>query len=275
MLILAGTIVISLTQNNVISSAKKAVDDTNEATFAEAAALKYLDLKFQIEAGTSPLAPGQTVGEYIEQELINDNVIAADNIIFFNNQGGLEKTVIGDPTDWTYTVTNNKAKITGYNKYGDYDSFENKANLVIPNVIDGKKVEIISGIGHMNLGSLNVSYGIKEILGNTFFENYGLQSVTLPNSLTTIGAWGFYGCIGLTSITLPNSLTTIGEDCFAENALTDIIIPSSVTSIGARAFRQNYINSLKVKGPERTFSAMWNASTYGENPDLYPVVWNY
>ncbi len=39
----------------------------------------------------------------------------------------------------------------------------------------------------------------------------GLQSVTIPNSVTTIGDFAFSGCIGLTSVTIPNSVTSIGE----------------------------------------------------------------
>ena len=37
----------------------------------------------------------------------------------------------------------------------------------------------------------------------------GLTSITIPDSITSIGAYAFSGCTGLTSITIPNSVTSI------------------------------------------------------------------
>jgi len=62
-------------------------------------------------------------------------------------------------------------------------------------------------------------------------------SVTIPNSVTSIGRGAFLDCNGLTSITIPNSVTSIGTGAFSEcGGLTSITIPNSVTSIGATAF---------------------------------------
>ena len=47
----------------------------------------------------------------------------------------------------------------------------------------------------------------------------------------------FYGCSGLTSITIPDSVTSIGGSAFSGcSGLTSITIPDSVTSIGSGAF---------------------------------------
>lgn len=43
----------------------------------------------------------------------------------------------------------------------------------------------------------------------------GLTSVTIPNSVTTIGEKAFSGCVELTSVTIPNSVTTIDIYAFA------------------------------------------------------------
>jgi len=65
----------------------------------------------------------------------------------------------------------------------------------------------------------------------------GLTSVTIPNSVTSIGNYAFYNCSGLTSVTIPNSVTSIGGGAFYNcSGLTSVTIPNGVTSIGGGAF---------------------------------------
>ena len=56
-----------------------------------------------------------------------------------------------------------------------------------------------------------------------YFLCSGLTSVTIGNSVTSIGDLAFSWCSGLTSVTIPNSVTSIGNDAFYEcSGLTDI-----------------------------------------------------
>ena len=73
--------------------------------------------------------------------------------------------------------------------------------------------------------------------GDKCFEGcWGLTSITIPSSVTSLGKWCFIGS-GLTSITIPSSITSLGEGCFADcYSLTSINIPSSVTAIGDNCF---------------------------------------
>ena len=64
-----------------------------------------------------------------------------------------------------------------------------------------------------------------------------LEEVTLPEGLTYLGNYAFFGAAKLKSITLPSTLTTIGLAAFDECAgLTDITIPSDVKTIKEGAF---------------------------------------
>jgi uncharacterized protein YjdB len=62
--------------------------------------------------------------------------------------------------------------------------------------------------------------------------------LSIPNAITSIGDFAFYGCTGLTSVAIPNSVTSIGSYAFCScDGLTGTLtIPNSVTSIGQSAF---------------------------------------
>jgi hypothetical protein len=74
-------------------------------------------------------------------------------------------------------------------------------------------------------------------IGNFAFFASGLTSITIPNSVTSIGYNAFYDSASLTSVKLGNGLTSIGGTAFSGCAsLASIMIPNSVTSIGGGAF---------------------------------------
>ena len=90
---------------------------------------------------------------------------------------------------------------------------------------------------HDYSGAFAIHRGTKHIAGWAFYYCKSLTSITIPNSVTTIGDLAFECCTGLTSVTIPNSVTSIGEYAFRGcTGLTSITIPNSVTSIGKSAF---------------------------------------
>ena len=73
----------------------------------------------------------------------------------------------------------------------------------------------------------------------TFGQCYSLSSVTLPNSLKTIGDNVFDSCSGLTSITIPNSVSSITSYAFTKcSGITNVVVPNSVTNLGVGVFQR-------------------------------------
>ena len=78
-------------------------------------------------------------------------------------------------------------------------------------------------------------------ISNVLYEYRGAMSentsITIPESVTSIGGGAFAGCSNLVSITIPESVTKIGVRAFYGcSSLTSITIPEGVTSIGGSTF---------------------------------------
>lgn len=97
--------------------------------------------------------------------------------------------------------------------------------------------------GCNSLISLNIGDDVQTIpdcfLGN--YSYYGYSSIVgtlvIPNSVTTIGEYAFYGCSGFASVVFGNSVTTIGKSAFYGcSNITSVVIPDSVVSFGSDVF---------------------------------------
>ena len=92
--------------------------------------------------------------------------------------------------------------------------------------------------------SITVSSGITKIGNKIFADCDNLKTVSLPDTVTSIGESVFaifedmVGVVrGLEEITIPASVKSIGKWAFSGTKLTEIIIPASVTEIGDYVFR--------------------------------------
>ncbi len=80
------------------------------------------------------------------------------------------------------------------------------------------------------LTTVHFAAGTKVIPDDLFYECSGLESVTLPEGLETIGAAAFMHT-SLKSIQIPESVTVIGGEAFSCTKLIQATIPESVTDL--------------------------------------------
>jgi len=131
------------------------------------------------------------------------------------------QTALGEQFgDWTYTVSNNQATITGYTGAG--------GAVTIPSEVNGIPV-------------LSVGNGSTNIFG---WGNTSVTSLTIPTSVKNIGSRAFFQSRGLTSITFSEGIEIIEASAFAYNNVGEITLPRSLKYIGVQAFTraiyQNY-----------------------------------
>ena len=148
-------------------------------------------------------------------------------VMVFTPLYGFSLTETVDGITWTYTVANGVASVGG----GAYSA------MAVPASTSGT-ITIPSALG---------GYIVKSIEDGAFSLCSGLTSVTIPDSVTSIGSYAFYGYSGLMSFSVginnPNYSSVNGlllsKDgrTLIQGVNGDVTIPEGVTSIGASAFR--------------------------------------
>lgn len=110
--------------------------------------------------------------------------------------------------DWQYKLGDKKASIIGYS--GNAESIE------IPSMLGGCDVTAVSCAA---------------------FYSSPAKNITIPDTVTDIDWWAFYGCKNLSSVNLGNRLKKIGYGAFMNcTKLKSVEIPMTVSYIGDDAF---------------------------------------
>ena len=105
-------------------------------------------------------------------------------------------------------------------------------------------------IHHHNIHSVTIPESVTSIGQSAFEFCFSLDSLIIKDAATSIGASAFDGCSHLTTLSLGKNITTIGDYAFQGcSYLTNVTIPQSVTSIGRQAFYLTDLNTLTIKGP--------------------------
>ena len=108
--------------------------------------------------------------------------------------------------------------------------------------------------GCSSLQSIYIPENVTSIYGGAFRGCSSLQSISIPNSVTNISNSAFEGCTSLQTINIPNSVTSIYSAAFQNcSSLQSITIPNSITSIRNSAF-QNCSSLQSINIPESVTS---------------------
>jgi hypothetical protein len=107
-----------------------------------------------------------------------------------------------------------------------------------------------------DLTKISIPNSVTEIGADAFFGCRNLIKVNIPDNLTFINVELFDGCDSLTDIIIPNSVNRIGHGAFVGCGLTEINIPNSVTEIGHSAFLGCGLTEINIPDSVTSLSTM-------------------
>ena len=132
---------------------------------------------------------------------------------------------------YAYTVNGGNATITKF--LGPDDS----ANPVDSASTVSYDIEIPEKLGIYTVTGLGKdSFTGYPFAGDWYKFGRNIRSVTIPQSVTSIGDSAFSFCIALTEVTIPQSVTSIGDSAFVGCEKLDPLIINGPTLIGEHAF---------------------------------------
>ncbi len=151
---------------------------------------------------------------------------------------------------YTYEIVDQTVTIT------DFDDSGITGHLEIPSHIDGKPVTAIGGNGFYpanGLTSITVPDTVLTIGDGVFNTLTNVKEINLGQSVQSIGNAAFLGN-SFPRINLPENLISIGERAFDHCDLLEITLPPNLVSVGKRAFAaNNRLTTATIRGENTTF----------------------
>ena len=150
-----------------------------------------------------------------------------------------------------------------------------KNNTTLENVIiqekDGEGVEYIgyhAFFGCSNLQTINLPDTITTIGGTCFGNCKKLNNVKLPSNLKTLDTQTFSACTNLQNIELPQNLESLNAECLAGTSITKIKLPKNLSNIEIRALSISTLQEINTS--ENNYFEFKNGVLYSK--DLKTLV---
>lgn len=124
-------------------------------------------------------------------------------------------------------------------------------SVVIPSKIKGKKVTAIgdSAFSEMNIKSVTIPDTVKTI-GEAAFRGSKIEKVKLGKGITSMGLFVFQDN-KIKELTVPGNIKTIPDWAFADNNIEKLTLLKGVKYISYRAFSNNKLKDLTIIGSVR------------------------
>ena len=172
----------------------------------------------------------------VKDAVVNSG-IAAENVIIKEAPKPVVETFVLDGV--TYKVTGEDTVQVG----DGVNTMTNvKGKITIPQTVENSgKTYKITSIGEKafmrveGLTGATLPEGITTISKYAFFGS-GIKEMKMPNTVTTLGPSSFRMCQSLGKLELSNKLTTIPENAFEDTAIKTLTVPEGVETIETYAF---------------------------------------
>ena len=143
-------------------------------------------------------------------------------------------------------------------------------------------------IGDTLATEITIPTTVTSIGAHQFYNATSLTKITLPSTITKIGANAFYGCSKLAAIEFPNSITSIGSSAlYGCSSLRKVTFSKNLTSIGSDALRncsaldtivwnvKTFSISSYDYSPLYTIRTQIKSFTFGSNVETIPAYLCY
>ena len=169
------------------------------------------------------------------------DITSIGNVIADNQYSGSTKFLSKGEEVTEITIPNGVTSI-GKNAFAGCTSI---TKVIIPNTVTSISQGAFMNCTNLTTIEFETGINIKLIPDFFCYNNVKFVSIVLPNTITEIGTYAFYGA-GLGNIEIPSSVVKIGNSAFENSSLQYVKLNDGLVSIGSGAFYNSKIESIII-----------------------------